>query len=109
MATSTIREYSLDYYLFDRMRFSGIERENLEDLVSIVASLKNKYGIAPFSVSPQGQPVPNAITARYLVESTTLNKVMNILLDTPRLQQVCLLPRGVPRSNQFELHITLGG
>ena len=109
MATSTIREYSLDYYLFDRMRFSGIERENLEDLVSIVTSLKNKYGIAPFSVSSQGQPVPNSMVARYLVESTTLNKVMNILLDTPRLQQLCLLPRGVPRSSQFELHVTLGG
>jgi hypothetical protein len=109
MATTTIREYSLDYYLFDRLRFSGIDRENLEDLVSIVTSLKNKYGIVPFSVGSQGQPVPNTLTARYLIESTTLNKVMNILIDTPRLQQVCVLPRGIPRSNQFELHITLGG
>jgi hypothetical protein len=108
MAT-TVREYSLDYYLFDRMRFSGIERENLEDLVSIVTSLKNKYGIVPFAVGPQGQPVANSLTARYLVESITLNKIMNVLLDTPRLQQVCLLPRGIPRSNQFELHVTLGG
>jgi hypothetical protein len=107
MAT-TVREYSLDYYLFDRMRFSGIERENLEDLVSIVTSLKNKYGIVPFGVPPQGHPVPNAMTARYVVETTTLNKIMNILLDTPRLQQMCILPRGIPRSNQFEVHLTLG-
>lgn len=108
MAT-TVREYSLDYYLFDRMRFSGIERENLEDLVSIVTSLKNKYGIVPFAVGPQGQPVANSLTARYVVESITLSKIMNVLLDTPRLQQLCLLPRGIPRSNQFELHVTLGG
>ena len=107
MAT-TVREYSLDYYLFDRMRFSGIERENLEDLVGIVASLKNKYGIVPFAVTPQGHPVPNTMTARYVVETTTLNKIMNILLDTPRLQQMCILPRGIPRSNQFEVHLTLG-
>ena len=107
MAT-TVREYSLDYYLFDRMRFSGIERENLEDLVGIVTSLKNKYGIVPFAVTPQGHPVPNTMTARYLVETTTLNKIMNILLDTPRLQQMCILPRGIPRSNQFEVHLTLG-
>jgi len=108
MAASTIREYSLDYYLFDRMRFSGIERENLEDLVSIVTSLKNKYGIVPFAVGPQGHPVPNSLTARYVVESIALNKIINVLLDTPRLQQVCLLPRGIPRSNQFEPHVTIG-
>ena len=107
MAT-TVREYSLDYYIFDRMRFSGIERENLEDLVSIVASIKNKYGIAPFALTPLGQPVPNGLTVRYLVETITLNKIMNILLDTPRLSQVSILPRGIPRSNQFELDITLG-
>lgn len=108
MAT-TVREYSLDYYLFDRMRFSGIERENLEDLVSIVTSLKNKYGIVPFAVAPLGHPVANSMTAGYVVETTTLNKIMNILLDTPRLQQMCILPRGIPRSNQFEVNVTLGG
>jgi hypothetical protein len=79
MAT-TVREYSLDYYLFDHMRCSGIERENLEDLFSIVTSLKNKYGIVPFAVTPHGQPVPNGLTARYLVESITLNKIRNVLL-----------------------------
>jgi len=108
MAT-TVREFSLDYYLFDRMRFSGIEKENLEDLVSIVASLKNKYGIAPYAISAQGQPSPTGLTARYLIETITLNKVMNVLLDTPRLQTVSILPRGIPKSNQFEVHVTLGG
>jgi hypothetical protein len=49
------------------------------------------------------------LTARYVVETTTLNKIMNILLDTPRLQQMCVLPRGIPRSNQFEVNVTLGG
>ncbi len=108
MAT-TVREYSLDYYLFERLRFSGIEKENLEDLVGILASLKNKYGIAPFAAVAEGQPVANGITARYLVESITLNKVMNVLLDTPRLQKVSVLPRGIPKSSQFEVQVTLGG
>jgi hypothetical protein len=108
MAT-TVREYSLDYYLHDRLRFCGIEKENLEDLVSIFASLKNKYGMAPFAVVAEGTPVPNGLTARYLIESITLNKVMNVLLDTPRLQRVSILPRGIPRTNQFEVQVTLGG
>ena len=108
MAT-TVREYSLDYYLLERLRFSGIDKENLEDLVGILASLKNKYGISPFAVAAQGQPVPNCLTVGYLVETITLNKVMNVLLDTPRLQGVSIVPRGIPKSNQFELEITIGG
>jgi hypothetical protein len=106
---TTVREYSLDYYLFDRMKYCGIERENLEDLVSIVASIKNKYGIAPFAVNPIGHPVPNGLTARYVVETIALNKIMNVLLDIPRLTQVSISPRGIPRSNQFDVDITLGG
>jgi hypothetical protein len=108
MAT-TVREYSLDFYLLERMRFSGVEKENLTDIVGIVASLKNKYGIVPFDVTPHGLPVPNCLTVRYLIESIALNKVMNVLLDTPRLQMVSILPRGIPRSTQFEVHVTLGG
>jgi hypothetical protein len=107
--TTTVREFSLDYYLLDRMRFSGIDQENLADLVSIVASLKNKYGIAPFAASANGQPVPNGMTARYVIDSITLNKIMNVLLDTPRLLSVTIFPRGIPKIGQFELHITLGG
>ncbi|HTQ62818.1 MAG TPA: hypothetical protein VMI32_21515 [Candidatus Solibacter sp.] len=107
MAT-TVREYSLDYYLLDRLKYSGIERDNLEDLVNIVASLKNKYGIAPYAVIAQGQPVANGLIASYLIETLTLNKVLNVLLDTPRLQAVSILPRGIPKSNQFEVEITIG-
>ncbi|MGA2095587.1 MAG: hypothetical protein ABSH39_04755 [Candidatus Acidiferrum sp.] len=107
--TSTVREFSLDYCLLDRLRFSGIEQENLSDLVSIVASLKNKYGIAPFTASANGQPVPNGIIARYVIDSIALHKIMNVLLDTPRLLSVTIFPRGIPKTGQFELHIALGG
>lgn len=34
--------------------------------------------------------------------------MMNVLLDTLRLQIVSTLPRGIPKSNQFELPVTLG-
>ena len=46
MATS-VREFSLDYYLLDRMKYSGLDKENLADFISIIISLKNKYGIVP--------------------------------------------------------------
>jgi hypothetical protein len=108
MAT-VAREFSLDYYLLDRLKFSGLDKENLADLVSIVVSLKNKYGIVPYAIAPHGDPVPNAIAASYLIESITLNKLINVLLDTPRLERVTVVPRGIPRSPHFELKVTLGG
>jgi hypothetical protein len=103
------REYSLDHHLLEHLKYCGIDRENLADLVSIVVSLKNKYGVVPFAVAAQGSPVANALTVRYVMESLTLNKLMNILLDTPRLSALTIWPRGIPRSAQFEVHITLGG
>jgi hypothetical protein len=106
MAT-TVREYSLDYYLLERLRFSGIDKENLADLVSIISSLKNKYGIAPYAVDVKSQPVPNGLSMHYLVDSITLHKLMNVLLDTPRLERLSILPRGIPQATQFELQITL--
>lgn len=106
MAT-TAREYSLDYYLLEKLRFSGIDKENLADLVNIVASLKNKYGITPYATDAIGSPVRNGLTLHYQVDSLTLHKLMNVLLDTPRLEQLSILPRGIPRSMQFELQVLL--
>jgi hypothetical protein len=106
MAT-TAREYSLDYYLLDKLRFSGFEKENLADLVNIVSSLKNKYGIAPDSTDAVGLPVPNGLAMHYHLDSLALHKIMNVLLDTPRLERISIMPRGIPHSTQFELELTL--
>jgi hypothetical protein len=105
---SPAREYSLETYLLERLKFSGIQRENLTDLVSIVASLKNKYSIVPFAVVARGEPVPNTLTARYLMDALLMNKLMNLLLDTPRLASVLVVPHGFPKATQFELSVTIG-
>ena len=108
MATS-VREFSLDYYLLDRMRFSGIEKENLNDLISIVTSLKNKYGIVPFAITAHGDIIPSGIAVSYLIKSAMMNKLLNIFLDTPRLASATVTPRGIPRSPHYEIKIVLGG
>lgn len=107
MATVPVREYSLDYYLLEKLRFSGLEKDNLADLVSIVSSLKNKYGIAPHAVEAVGLPVPNGLILRYVVDSITLHKLRNVLFDTPRLERVSISPRGIPRSMQYDLEVTI--
>jgi hypothetical protein len=107
MATVPVREYSVDYYLLEKLRFSGLDRENLADLVSIISSVKNKYGIAPYAAHAEGSRTPGGLTAHYLVDSTALHKLTNVLLDTPRLEKLSILPRGIPKSTQFELCLTL--
>ena len=109
MATP-VREYtSLDTQMLDHLRYSGIDAHNLADLVSLFVSIKNKYGLIPFAMDAESNPVPNAVTARYILDSITMNKVVNVLLDTPRLRCVTILPRGLVRSSQYELAVTLGG
>ena len=105
---TAVREFSLEHHLVERLRYCGMERENLSDLVNIIASLKNKYGIQPFSVIAIGVPTPIALVARYNLQATMLNKLMNLLLDTPRLVDLTVRPYGYPRATQFELQLTLG-
>ncbi|MBS1840280.1 MAG: hypothetical protein JSS69_08370 [Acidobacteria bacterium] len=105
---TAVREFSLEQHLVERLRYCGMERENLSDLISIVASMKNKYGIQPFTVSALGGPIPTTLTARYMLQSTMLNKLMNLLLDTPRLAEMAVRPYGYPRPSQFELILTIG-
>jgi hypothetical protein len=110
MATP-VREYSpsLDKQMLDHLKYSGIDPENLADLVDLFMSLKNKYGLVPFAMAAESHPVPNAVTANYIVDSITLNKMTNVVLDTPRLSRVTISPRGIPKSAQYELAVTLGG
>jgi hypothetical protein len=103
------REYSLDHHLIEHMKFSGMERENLNDVITIVVSLKNKYGTVPLAAAAQGNPVPNALTVSYVMESITLSKIINILMDIPRLNSITVMPLGIPKSSQFDVDITLGG
>jgi hypothetical protein len=95
--------------MLEHLRYSGIDQANLSDLVGIIISLKNKYGLMPFAMTGESNPVPNAVTARYTVDSIALNKLANILLDTPRLNRITIYRRGILKSNEFELAITLGG
>ncbi len=108
MATAG-REYSLDHHLLECMKYSGIDPANLADLVAIAVSLKNKYGIMPFAAVAQGLPVPNALALSYMMEGITVSKIANIVLDIPRLSALLIMPRGIPRTAQFEVAITLGG
>jgi hypothetical protein len=110
MATS-VRQYaaSIDHQMLEHLKYSGIDPENLADLVGLFVGLKNKYGLVPFAMAAESNPIPNAVTARYLVDSITINKIANVLLETLRLHRVTICPHGVVKSAHYELSVTLGG
>lgn len=108
MATP-VRMFSLEQHLLERLKFSGMDRENLADLAGIISSLSNKYGIVPVALEAQGSPAPDRLVAGYLLEPSVLNKLVNILHDTPRVSKMTLIPRGIPSAKLFELQLTLGG
>jgi hypothetical protein len=43
-----------------------------------------------------------------LMDTMLLNKLMNLLLDSPRLANVLVVPHGFPKAMQFEVNLTLG-
>jgi hypothetical protein len=103
------REYSLEYYLLEHRKYGGIDRENLADLVSMVVRLKNKYGIAPFAALPHGTPVPVGLTSAIRWNPKCCPSSSASFHDTPRLNSLTVVPRGIPAATQFEVRITLGG
>jgi len=56
-----------------------------------------------------GTPIPVGLVLRYQVEATMLPKLINIIHDTPRLNALTVVPRGIPAAAQYEVRITLGG
>jgi hypothetical protein len=93
------RGYSRDEYPQERLKFTGMQKENLNDLAGIVVGTKFKHSITANAVNVQGQPAPNALTARYLMDPLLLNKMMSLLLDTPRLASAFVVPRGFPQGH----------
>jgi hypothetical protein len=78
-------------------------------MISSASSRASKTSTELLPSRPPLWTTPNALTTSYLVETLALNKMMSVLLDTPRLQAVTLMPRGIPKSDQFRGPRHVGG
>jgi len=97
-----------DQALMNELRFGGIERENLEELVRIVAGLQ-KAGLGRIKVFPKGIPVPTGVQVDGILESTAISKLLTeILTKTPRLGGVVIFPYGIPWPEIFRINIDIG-
>jgi hypothetical protein len=105
----TKRTDSLEKELLHTLRFSGLDKENLNELVRIVVGL-NDHGLGQMRVFPKGlPPIVDGLQIQSLVDAEQLTTVLNkILTETPRLRGVSVFPYGIPNVETFQVNVELG-
>jgi hypothetical protein len=107
--TGTKAATGLEQQLLHLLRFSGIDKDNLQELVGIVVGLQSK-GLARFRVFPIGiPPVVDGLNVQAAVDTANLADTLNIILtQTPRLGGLSIFPYGIPNPEVFQVNLTLG-
>lgn len=90
------------------LRFGGIDKENLKELVGIVAGIR-KAGLKGVKVFPKGIPVPEGLrVSGTLATSEATSFLAEVLMKTPRFGGIVVFPYGIPWPEIFRIHIDLG-
>src|SRR5262245_47649221 len=93
--------------LMRELRYSGIDKENLKELVGIVAGIMK--GLKKLKVFPRGTPVPDGLRVAGVIDAGDASRFLSeVLLKTPRLGGVVVFPRGIPWPEVFGVNIDLG-
>jgi hypothetical protein len=101
-------EGSIEAALLRELRFGGIDKDNLKELVGIVAGIQ-KGGLKKFKVFPRGIPVPDGIRVAGTIDAGAVNGFLGELLGrTPRLSGVAVFPYGIPWPEIFRVNIDIG-
>jgi hypothetical protein len=100
---------SLEDQLLHLLRFSGIEKDNLRELVSIVVGLKSN-GLGAFRIFPRGiPPVVDGLTVQATVSAANISQILSTILTNPvRLGGVVIFPYGIPVVESFQVNVALG-
>jgi hypothetical protein len=91
------------------LRFGGLDRDNLKDLVEIVAGIQ-KAGLKKIKAFPKGSPpLVDGLRVSGLVDAGEANRLLGeILLKTPRLNGIVVFPYGIPWPEIFRINVDLG-
>jgi len=99
---------SAEEALMKELRFGGIDKENLKELVRIVAGIQ-KAGLKKFKAFPKGTPVPDGLRVTGAIDAGEVNRFLSdVLLKTPRLGGVVVFPYGIPWPEIFRVNIDIG-
>lgn len=98
----------LEKQLLHLLRFSGLQQENLRELVNIVVQLQSK-GLNKFRIFPRGIINIDGLEVQGTVEASQAATLLgSILTQTPRLGGVSIFPYGIINPEAFQVNVTLG-
>jgi hypothetical protein len=99
---------SIEEVLMRELRFGGIDKENLKELVGIVAGI-HKNGLKRIRVFPKGIPVVDGLRVSGILDLSEASRFFGeILPKTPRLGGIVVFPYGIPWPEIFRVNVDLG-
>lgn len=100
---------SFEEALMRELRFGSIDKENLKELVGIVAGV-HKEGLKQIKVFPRGIPGPaDSVRITGVLEVGEASKFLaEILQKTPRLGGIEVFPYGIPWPEIVTVNIDIG-
>lgn len=100
---------SFDEALLRELRFGGLDKDNLKELVGLVSGLQ-RAGLKGVRAFPRGIPpvVDGLRIAGTLEVSKASQFLTELLTKTPRLSGVEVFPLGIPFPEILQLQVDLG-
>jgi len=99
---------SFEDELLESLRFSGIESDNLQDLVRAVVEIQ-QTGLEGVKVFPRGIVAPDSLQVKAVLNPQQLQGFINsLVIDMPRVRGVSIFPYGIVAPEAFGLEVEIG-
>jgi hypothetical protein len=99
---------SFEDELLQALRFSGIESDNLQDLVRTVVEIQ-ETGLEGVKVFPKGTVGPDSLQVKAVLSPQQLQAFINkFVIDMPRVRAVSIFPYGIIAPEAFGLEVEVG-
>jgi hypothetical protein len=86
--------------LMNALRFGGLDRENLADIVRSVSVLED-FGMRAVKVFPLGIPATDGAQVHTILDAERLGNLIKALRELPRISGVRVFPKGIPVPDLF--------
>ena len=107
--TKEATQISIEEAAVQELKYCGMDKENLRELVAIVARLQ-RAGLKKIKLFPKGQPpIVDGLSVSGIVDGGDAERALGqIALQTPRLGGLEVFPYGIPWPEIFRVRVDLG-
>lgn len=103
----TIKAINAEEALLQELRFSGLEKSRLKELVTIVADVQRR-GARGIKVFPKGIPNPDGVWCVFVLPKDNIATLGDLLAKTPMLASSYVFPIGIPWPDFFKVVAEIG-